>query len=302
MADRDFHVEPIDYASGVEDLRRVREVVFVQEQQVPLELEWDELDPQCRHVIARDRHGQPIGTGRLTPQRRIGRMAVLAAWRGRGVGDALLLALMQQARQLGWADVSLHAQVSAEGFYARHGFVPLGERFHEAGIEHQTMQRRFDGAVAIDDSRAAVAALTALLQQSRRSLFIYSRALDPGVLDATALLEGMRRFAQGRRGAVIQLLLQDADAPQRNLSPLLPLAQRLPSVFQFRQIQEPADMAYPSAYAVNDLGGYYFRPLGQRFEGEAEWDNPGKARHLRDVFQRFWERSRPCSEYRALGL
>ncbi|MET0893356.1 MAG: GNAT family N-acetyltransferase, partial [Pseudoxanthomonas sp.] len=131
---------PIDYATGLAELRAVRETVFVQEQQVPLEEEWDALDPLCHHVIARDHDGHPIGTGRLTPGHRIGRMAVLAGWRGQGVGDAMLVALMEQARNLGWPAVSLNAQVSAEAFYARQGFIPHGERFHEAGIEHQPMR------------------------------------------------------------------------------------------------------------------------------------------------------------------
>ena len=87
MAARNFHVEAIDYATGLAELRAVRETVFVHEQRVPLEEEWDALDPLCRHVIARDEAGSPIGTGRLTPERRIGRMAVLAGWRGQGIGD-----------------------------------------------------------------------------------------------------------------------------------------------------------------------------------------------------------------------
>ena len=78
----DFRVEAIDYTTGLDELRRVRETVFVQEQQVPLEEEWDALDLLCQHVIARDASGQPVGTGRLTPERKIGRMAVLREWRG----------------------------------------------------------------------------------------------------------------------------------------------------------------------------------------------------------------------------
>ncbi|MGY0798468.1 GNAT family N-acetyltransferase [Lysobacter sp. A286] len=135
-----FHVEAIDYASGLSDLRTVRESVFVHEQGVPLSLEWDELDPRCHHVIARDLEGKPIGTGRLTPDHCIGRMAVLKHWRGCGVGDALLGALIEQGRSLGWRELSLHAQVQAIDFYARHGFLPHGERFQEAGIEHQAMR------------------------------------------------------------------------------------------------------------------------------------------------------------------
>ena len=93
-----FRVEAVAFDQALADLRAVRDVVFVQEQLVPVELEWDALDPLCHHVIARDAQGQPIGTGRLTPNRRIGRMAVLPQWRNRRVGEALLKVLLAQAR------------------------------------------------------------------------------------------------------------------------------------------------------------------------------------------------------------
>lgn len=298
----DFRVEAIDYATGLDELRRVRETVFVHEQQVPLEEEWDALDPLCQHVIARDASGQPIGTGRLTPERKIGRMAVLSEWRGRGVGEAMLLALLEQARLRRWPEISLHAQVSAETFYARHGFLPYGERFQEAGIEHQSMRRRIGGAAAVELAPAAVAAVIGLVAQARRSLSIYSRELDPGLLDHPQVLETLRRFAISGRGGEVRILLQDAGAPQRNLAPLLGLAQRLPSVFAFREVADPVDRAYPSVFVANDAGGYYFRPLGHRFDGETDLESPGRARQLREEFSRTWERSRPCSEYRALGI
>jgi predicted GNAT family N-acyltransferase len=297
-----FHVEAIDYASGLPELRMVRETVFVQEQQVPIEEEWDALDPLCTHVIARDAAGQPIGTGRLTPEHKIGRMAVLRDWRGRGVGDAMLAALMVQAKAMGWPQVSLHAQVSAEAFYARHGFIPYGERFREAGIEHQSMHRALHGPTGVENAAGAIAALAGVTAQARRYLRIYSRELDPGLLDAAAAIDALRHFATRTRGGEIHILLQDAGAPQRSLAPLLTLAQRLPSVFAFREVREPVDRAYASAFIANDMGGYYFRPLGHRFEGEADVDNPGRARQLRDDFDRVWERSRPCSEFRALGI
>ncbi len=297
-----FQVEAIDYHAGLEQLRRVRETVFVQEQQVPIEEEWDALDPLCLHVIARDAEGQPIGTGRLTPERRIGRMAVLRHWRGRGVGDALLVTLMEQARAQRWPEISLNAQVSAQAFYARHGFVPVGDRFVEAGIDHQAMRRRLDGATAIEDARAARSILTALAHQARRSLTIYSRDLDPGLFDAPEVLEALRRAATGAQPFEIRIILQDVASPQRQLAPLLPLAQRLPSVFLFRAVQDPVDRNYPSAFVANDAGGYYFRPLGHRFDGEADLDGAGRARQLREEAGRIWERARPCTELRALGI
>lgn len=304
-----FRVEPIDYANGSGELLAVRETVFVVEQGVPIEEERDALDPQCHHVIAREERGAPIGTGRLVPPQdaagtpaRIGRMAVLREWRGAGVGAAMLHALLRQARALGWNDVALNAQVSAQDFYARHGFAPFGERFMEAGIEHQPMRRRLDRPRAVEDRNAAIAVTVELIQSARRNLHVYSRELDPGLLDAPPVLEALRRFGTRDHGQEMRVLLQDAGAPQRAHAPLLLLAQRLPSVILFREVDDPVDRAYPSAYVANDDGGYYFRGLGHRFDGEAETAAAGRARHLVEHFRPIWERARPCSEFRALGL
>lgn len=302
MDPRGFRIETIEYASGLEDLRAVRETVFVQEQQVPQEEEWDALDPLCRHVIARDGTGRPIGTGRLTPEQRIGRMAVLREWRGKGVGDALLSALMAEAKRMGWLQVSLNAQVSAEPFYVRHGFVPTGSRFQEAGIEHQAMRRNLHGATPIENLAGAVAIVTALIGQAHRSLRLQSRDLDPGLFDHPAVVESLREFATTCRNAEVQILVHDAAAVERAQSPLLQLAQRLPSVFAFRETVEAADRAYASALLVNEAGGYYFRRLGHRYDGDADLDGAGRARHLREQFGHAWERSRPCTEFRALGI
>lgn len=301
-SDPAFRVEAIDYATGIDALRAVRETVFVQEQQVPIELEWDELDPRCAHVLARDAEGRPIGTGRLTPERTIGRMAVLRDWRGRGVGDALLQALIAEAERRQWTEVSLHAQVSAIGFYARHGFVPEGERYMEAGIEHLDMRRQLGGPTAIEHRDAAVAIVCGIVAGARRELSIYSRALDPGLFDAPEVLEALRTLGTRRQRVDIRILLQDAGTPQRAHAPLIALAQRLPSVFAFREVSDPADRGYASAYVVNDGGGYYFRTLGNRFDGEGAIDQGGRARQLADNFQPVWERSRIVTEYRVLGV
>jgi predicted GNAT family N-acyltransferase len=136
-----FNVRDADYVSDINALRLIRDSVFVQEQKVPLELEWDAKDPECYHVLALDYAQNPIGTGRLTPEQTIGRMAVLPSWRGQRVGDALLKRLIAKAQALGWPSVSLHAQVSAIGFYQKHGFQSYGDIYQEAGIAHQSMSR-----------------------------------------------------------------------------------------------------------------------------------------------------------------
>jgi predicted GNAT family N-acyltransferase len=135
-----FRVRTADWSTDRERLRAVREEVFVAEQGVPLELEWDEIDPQCVHMLAEDEAGQPIGTGRLLPDGHVGRMAVLSQWRGRGIGGALLRSLMAVAAARGMREVVLNAQVQACDFYARHGFVAEGPVFAEAGIPHRCMR------------------------------------------------------------------------------------------------------------------------------------------------------------------
>ena len=318
MSPADFTVDVADYRADFDALRAVREAVFIAEQGVPPALELDAADPLCVHVVARDASGAPIGTGRLVPPdaptagdghgaaddpptARIGRMAVLADWRARGVGDALLRALMDAARERAWTRLQLHAQAGAIRFYQRHGFLPRGARFEEAGIEHLTLWRTLDGTMAVTDPAAAVAVVVALAHSARRELRIRSRDLDPGVFDAPDALDALRRFATTRRGATVQVLLQDAATPQRDHAPFLPLAQRLPSVFAFRQADDRADTADPSAFVVDDREASLYRPFATRIEGEARLASPGTARQLRERFDRAWERARPVTEFRVLG-
>jgi YbgC/YbaW family acyl-CoA thioester hydrolase len=129
--------------------RQIRTEVFVQEQQIPLELEWDEEDATALHAVAYNRLGMPVATGRLLHHEarvaRIGRMAVSRVLRGSGLGRDILQALMQAAQARGDQAVLLHAQRSAEGFYRQLGFEGQGEPYEEAGIPHLTMQRALVG-------------------------------------------------------------------------------------------------------------------------------------------------------------
>lgn len=121
----------------------MRYEVFVLEQNVPVELEWDDMDAVSLHAVARDEQGMALGTGRLLPDGHIGRMAVKKAARGAGVGGRILEALMQQARDRGDKTVILSAQTHAAPFYSGFGFVQEGEEFMEAGIPHIQMQYDF---------------------------------------------------------------------------------------------------------------------------------------------------------------
>jgi predicted GNAT family N-acyltransferase len=136
-----FSIRGCTWAEGETELRAVRDAVFVVEQQISDELEWDGIDADCRHALARDADGRPIGCGRLLPDGHIGRMAVIDTWRGHGVGSALLTHLITQAREQGHRRVVLNAQMQAIPFYARHGFAASGDEYLEAGIPHRVMER-----------------------------------------------------------------------------------------------------------------------------------------------------------------
>ncbi|MEN6309212.1 MAG: GNAT family N-acetyltransferase, partial [Anaerohalosphaeraceae bacterium] len=119
----------------------VRKTVFVDEQNVPPEIEIDENDPLCQHVLASNQDNQPIGTGRIDSKGKIGRMAVLSMYRAKGVGRSILDTLIQYGRNAGLRHFYLSAQLHAVGFYEKAGFTAYGEAFEEAGIMHIMMEK-----------------------------------------------------------------------------------------------------------------------------------------------------------------
>lgn len=138
----EFRVRIVDWHEREPLLRMLREAVFMREQGVTAELEWDGLDESSRHALAVNASGEAVGCGRLTPDAHIGRMAVLPEWRGRKAGSAILQALLDEARKRACAEVELNAQVQALPFYRRFGFVEEGEVFMDADMPHLKMRLR----------------------------------------------------------------------------------------------------------------------------------------------------------------
>ena len=134
-----IRVREVAWGSHQQALSSLRRTVFVEEQGVTEDEEWDGADPECRHFLAEGADGCPIGTARLMPSGQIGRMAVLKAWRGRGIGARLLQLAVDAARDANYPTIFLHAQSHAVGFYERAGFQIIGAPFLEAGIEHREM-------------------------------------------------------------------------------------------------------------------------------------------------------------------
>jgi predicted GNAT family N-acyltransferase len=138
-------VRTATWAQDREQIQRIRRAVFIEEQRIAEDDEWDAFDPVVTHVLAFP-HGDSakrdaVGTGRLEPTGKIGRVAVLPQYRGTGTGVAMMQRLMDLAAERGFTAVYLHAQVTAAGFYERLGFRADGPEFDEVGIPHQRMRR-----------------------------------------------------------------------------------------------------------------------------------------------------------------
>jgi predicted GNAT family N-acyltransferase len=140
-------IELMPWERARAEASRIRFRVFVEEQGVPRDIELDERDADCVHALAYEQ-GKVVGTGRLLPREEnagavahIGRMAVLAECRGKGIGGRILESLIDKARERGDKLIALSAQVHAVEFYRSHGFEPMGEIYADAGIPHRKMRR-----------------------------------------------------------------------------------------------------------------------------------------------------------------
>jgi len=137
-----FTIHPVTWHDAEPLLRAVREAVFIREQGVTAELEWDGLDERSHHILALSNAGQAIGCGRILPNAHIGRIAVIPEWRGKKVGTAILEGLLAYATNKGFPEVDLDAQVHALPFYINFGFVAEGEVFMDANIPHRKIRMK----------------------------------------------------------------------------------------------------------------------------------------------------------------
>lgn len=144
-----IRIVAIESAEQLAQAHSIRRAVFIEEQNVPEEIELDDEDAIALHALALD-GDLAVGCGRMVAHSdnehcdyvKISRMAVLKARRGEGIGERILAFLMAKARAGGKPRAVLHAQMTAEGFYLKNGFIPIGEVFEEAGIAHRKMERK----------------------------------------------------------------------------------------------------------------------------------------------------------------
>jgi hypothetical protein len=156
--------------------------------------------------------------------------------------------------------------------------------------------------LSVQTREQLIEATLAVLSGARHQLCILVRELDPVLLDDSACLVELRRIAISGRGAAIRVLAQDVSRAQQAGNRMLDLAQRLPSVIQFRRPVEDVDRQYPSAFMCTDAGAYLLRPMAQRMECVGSTYAPGRAGQLKAFFDQVWERSEALIELRPLKI
>lgn len=318
MNNQEFTIREAIWPADRALLKQVREAVFVEEQGVPLEMEWDDDDVVAYHLIALDSAQQPIGTARLLGSGQIGRMAVLPAWRKRGVGSAMLAQLRQKAAASGQPKLFLHAQTEAEGFYAKAGFSPVGKVFYEADIPHRKMVLHYEGEAQTTELELPQLGETddlfhlhnadehlihaaGMLRQAKRDLAVFSFDLDPPVFDQPAFLDAFKALALRSRYSRIRILLQDNTLVLQRGHRLLELAQRLPSMIEIRRPNEDY-LDHAENFLLIDDCGYLHRRSRDNHSGIASYHNRHRVNRLLALFDNAWETGTPDRELTRLHL
>ena len=329
----EVHVIVAPWADHADTLRALREVVFIEEQEVPREIEWDGQDETSTHFLAVDELGRYLGCARLLPSGQIGRMAVLKEARGKRIGARLLEAAVAEGREQGFERLYLHAQSYAEDFYHKGGFVRFGDLFEEAGIEHVAMELKLPltftspGATAKDTSGPVVRTqpvreqlhpgapqprpfdtlegckveLLRVIGAARRRLVLLNPFLDHDLFDQEETVEALSNLARSAPRAEIRILICDSKLIVDRGHRILELARRLDQKISIRRIDERPH-AETASFACADLDAYWLMPSFENYAGVADLVNPVTTKRLAEGFTRAWEKSRDDPELRIIRL
>lgn len=308
-----------DWSRGEAPLRALRRRVFIEEQQVPEELEWEEEDHTALHFLTFS-GATPIATARLLPSGQIGRMAVIPEYRGKGVGRALLLAVLASSKALSHPTPFLHAQTHALDFYSASGFTAEGPEFMDAGIPHRNM--RLDQWPALPEPPAAWPVLGEdsgyhfiqaeplayqlhawlLASQSRRQLRLYSPNLDHTIFNHPALQDAFSALARAGRQSRIRIILRDPRPAIARSHRLVELARRLSSTIEIRRAPPREEDGPDNSYLLADDRGLLWLPEKTEQRGYAHYNYPARVRELGNAYEQLWEQSESEPELRILGI
>ncbi|MBZ0333783.1 hypothetical protein MARI_14550 [Marinobacter sp. JH2] len=305
-------------------IRDIRQRVFVDEQQVPAELEWDDTDEIADHYLAVDSNNQPMATARLFSALEetgyIGRMAVLPEYRGRGMGEALIQHLLKESSGR-YHELRLSAQQHAIGFYQRSGFHVCSSPYDDAGIPHLDMRCLAPGLAhqglsqrsqplilgvdneswLFDHETAFLGLLDSMVGQTRQRLWIYDRLLDHDRYDRHQLRELISAVARQHRLSDVRILIHDDKPLVQKRHRLIELMRRIPSRIELRVISDD----YPQddqPFVMADRDGLLCRHDFNKPEGFANFNAGRRLKLKEERFQRMWDTAQASLELRELPI
>ena len=312
-------------------LRLVRAKVFIDEQGISRDEEWDGQDADAAHFLATTSTGNAVGTARLLPTGQIGRMAVLPEYRRTGIGRLLLEAAVAAAQHTGKDSVFLHAQRSAEAFYLASGFVAKGDEFHEAGIAHINMERALPIAYVAPEIPSVSGSRPAQLKNStntpssvrtlrgesefrvvsteaaaaaHRQLRIRSMLLDPTLYDTDAFTAIVSALARRHAQTFVRILISDPSLIVNDGHRLVTLARRLPTKIHIRRPREAVveGRSEEPAYLIADEAAIVVQPKTGTYVGFVDLAGTALARSHCLEFDTAWERAVEIPDLRLLGI
>ncbi len=305
-------------------IREIRQRVFVEEQRVPPELEWDDTDDIADHYLAVLPDNTPVGVARLFSTLgetgHIGRMAILPEHRGKGFGQTILRHLITEAAEH-YDELKLSAQEHAIPFYRKQGFHVCSDVYDDAGIPHFDMRCLAPALVApalqrkdhptilgvdseswlFHDESSLLALMDSLIGQAGQRVWLYDRFLEHDLYDRPQCRDLLSTLARRHRLSEVRLLIHDDKPLVKRRHLLVDLMRRLPSHIELRLVNDE----YPvedRPFLIVDREGSLFRHDFSKPEGVAKFADGGQVKLLAESFQRMWDAGRSSLELRQLPL
>ncbi len=294
-------------------LARIRREVFIQEQQVPESDEWDDDDAGSIHALAR-LNREPVGTGRLNPAGKIGRIAVIAGLRGRGIGALILRRLLEAARDHGIRETIPARSIAGRALLREARVLERGRCVRRGGHSSREDDAR-PGVTAVQTQRQSVTGTRSIIgtldearsatQQvafaARRLLTMYTQDLEPAVYDQPQFLETVKKLVLAKSYAKVRVLLADPSRVVYEGSKFVHLARRITSHIEIRRVKSES-RDNQSAFLIADDRALVYRLQASRWEGIVEMNDPLVARRYLNYFDEIWIASEPEAESRQQHL
>lgn len=299
MTDRTFEIRVARWPQDAALIKSIRRKVFVIEQGLEPEIEWDGKDASATHVLA-SVDGEYIGTGRIQASGHLGRLSVISSYRGLGIGKAMISHLLEIARAQKHELAYLNAQVHAVSFYEQFGFVVIGKVFMVAGIPHQRME--LDLSHEVDDSENLLSqtsihglednyqALLELCYLARHSIDIFTTDLDRRLLSRSSFIQTLKGFIRISPKSRLRILVTDPSMAIRYDHQLIEFSQEFSTFVQIKRTHEEY-RHLPYSYVLIDGKACLYRPHADQYESILTMDNAAEGRQRQAEFMEIWDLS-----------